>query len=229
MPAQLTRHETGSAENGRPGGRWLNASDLKSGDRLLLSDGGEAVVEGCDLREMESKTAESVHARTYNIAVDRYNTYFAGLHGIFVHNMRADRFRFPRQPNPNLRRIEGNHLQVEYSMEDREAWIYILKINPKDNYRHLFAALRQLEDEALARLTPVVSDEPLCIWFDLSPGSDVRLSVIPPKHLEVIRIWLIRQGYEPAILNRANSIFERFVLSQDFDVDPPTRGGERTA
>jgi hypothetical protein len=80
-------------------GRWVDADNLHAGDKLLVSDGTEAVI--TDITEIDtdsmrsSGTAEvsapaggpkSCDIPTYNLEVDRLHTYYAGSSGVLVHN-----------------------------------------------------------------------------------------------------------------------------------------------
>ena len=68
-------------------GRWVEARDLKTGDTLLLRDGGEVRVDeiSCAMRAL----------KVYNIQVSGPHTYSVGRYGVVVHNkpMRNGNYR----------------------------------------------------------------------------------------------------------------------------------------
>lgn len=71
-----------SEQNGLVVGQWLNAAELRSGDRLLSSDGQEV--------EVVEKTVQQESLLAYNITVDEFHTYFVNGDGgdasAWVHN-----------------------------------------------------------------------------------------------------------------------------------------------
>ena len=60
-------------------GRWVDATDLKIGDQLLLRDGSQGVI--------ENVRNEHVNTTVYNFAVADLRCYAVGQHQILVHNM----------------------------------------------------------------------------------------------------------------------------------------------
>ena len=60
-------------------GRWVDATDLKIGDQLLLQDGSQEVI--------ENVRHEHVNTTVYNFAVADLRCYAVGQHQILVHNM----------------------------------------------------------------------------------------------------------------------------------------------
>ncbi len=60
-------------------GRWVDATDLKIGDQLLLRDGSQGVI--------ENVRHEHVNTTVYNFAVADLRCYAVGQHQILVHNM----------------------------------------------------------------------------------------------------------------------------------------------
>ena len=59
-------------------GRWVDATDFRSGDKLLLRRGTEATV--------ETVRHEAANTVVYNFAVDELRCYAVGIHQILVHN-----------------------------------------------------------------------------------------------------------------------------------------------
>ena len=59
-------------------GRWVDATDLKIGDQLLLRDGSQGVI--------ENVRHEHVNTTVYNFAVADLRCYAVGQHQILVHN-----------------------------------------------------------------------------------------------------------------------------------------------
>jgi hypothetical protein len=73
-------------------GCWVEAEGLRIGDRLMLADGNDAVVEGITAENNMQKTMDfspgelGVKEPTYNIAVAGTHTYYVGENGVWVHN-----------------------------------------------------------------------------------------------------------------------------------------------
>jgi hypothetical protein len=81
------------------GGFWVEAEDLRAGDRLMLADGSEAMVEGVISEDNRAKPQEANSSKgikkvskynvlepTFNVEVDKNNTYYVSKNGIWVHN-----------------------------------------------------------------------------------------------------------------------------------------------
>ena len=62
--------------------RFVAASDLRLSDRFRLASGQEAVLTG--VREENAQSGATF--TTYNLEVAEFHTYFAGKHGVWVHN-----------------------------------------------------------------------------------------------------------------------------------------------
>jgi hypothetical protein len=67
-------------------GKWISAKDLKTGDKLLLSNGDNAIISSVEVEYYdESQT-------TYNFEVEDFHTYYVGTEGILVHNTCPETF-----------------------------------------------------------------------------------------------------------------------------------------
>ena len=60
--------------------KWVSACKLKSGDKVLLSDGKYGIIVSVRVEELESPET------TYNFEVADFHTYFVGENPVCVHN-----------------------------------------------------------------------------------------------------------------------------------------------
>ena len=60
--------------------KWVSACKLKSGDKVLLSDGKYGIIISVRVEELETLEA------TYNLEVADFHTYFVGENPVCVHN-----------------------------------------------------------------------------------------------------------------------------------------------
>ena len=60
--------------------KWVSACKLKSGDKVLLSDGKYGIIVSVRVEELESPEM------TYNFEVEDYHTYYVGEESVCVHN-----------------------------------------------------------------------------------------------------------------------------------------------
>ncbi len=60
--------------------KWVSAKNLKTGDKVLLSDGRYGVVDEVEIEKLESSEI------TYNFEVEDFHTYYVGA-GVLVHNL----------------------------------------------------------------------------------------------------------------------------------------------
>lgn len=60
---------------------WINACDLKSGDKLVLIDGNYITIEKVQHDLLDTPT------KVYNFQVENYHTYYVSILGILVHNL----------------------------------------------------------------------------------------------------------------------------------------------
>ncbi|MCZ8238882.1 MAG: polymorphic toxin-type HINT domain-containing protein [Leptospiraceae bacterium] len=65
---------------------WVEARDLKSGDRVLLSNGKEVAISGIRSYNVEA-------TKVYNFEVADNHTYFVGEDGVLVHNYELSYFK----------------------------------------------------------------------------------------------------------------------------------------
>jgi RHS repeat-associated protein len=72
---------------------WVQAGDLKVGDRLLLADGREATVQALRTFDRTEKV--------YNLTVHDLHTYFVGVASILVHNCGKISYEPGASPNQN--------------------------------------------------------------------------------------------------------------------------------
>ena len=61
--------------------KWVSACKLKSGDKVLLSDGKYGIIVSVKIEELESPET------TYNFEVADFHTYFVSESNVLVHNM----------------------------------------------------------------------------------------------------------------------------------------------
>ena len=61
-------------------GRWIEAKELKTSDKLLLSDGTCAIIENIKVEQLSEPET------TYNFEVEDFHTYFVGENPVCVHN-----------------------------------------------------------------------------------------------------------------------------------------------
>ena len=66
--------------------KWVSACKLKSGDKVLLSDGKYGIIVSVKIEELE--TPET----TYNFEVEDFHTYFVGENPVCVHNANCSGF-----------------------------------------------------------------------------------------------------------------------------------------
>ncbi len=60
--------------------QWVSAKDLKSGDKVLLSDGSYGIIDSVVIDDLQDEEV------TYNFEVEDYHTYFVGESHVCVHN-----------------------------------------------------------------------------------------------------------------------------------------------
>ena len=60
--------------------KWVSACKLKTGDKVLLSDGKYGIIVSVKVEELET------HEATYNFEVEDFHTYFVGENPVCVHN-----------------------------------------------------------------------------------------------------------------------------------------------
>ena len=61
-------------------GRWIEAKELKTSDKLLLSDGTCAIINSVAVETLENPET------TYNFEVEDFHTYFVSESNVLVHN-----------------------------------------------------------------------------------------------------------------------------------------------
>ena len=61
-------------------GRWIEAKELKTSDKLLLSDGTCAIIENIKVERLSEPET------TYNFEVEDFHTYFVSDSNVLVHN-----------------------------------------------------------------------------------------------------------------------------------------------
>ena len=61
--------------------KWVSACKLKSGDKVLLSDGKYGIIVSVKIEELESPET------TYNFEVADFHTYYVSDSNVLVHNM----------------------------------------------------------------------------------------------------------------------------------------------
>ena len=61
-------------------GRWIEAKELKTSDKLLLSDGTYAIINSVAVETLENPET------TYNFEVEDFHTYFVSESNVLVHN-----------------------------------------------------------------------------------------------------------------------------------------------
>ena len=62
-------------------GRWIEAKELKTSDKLLLSDGTCAIIENIKVEQLSEPET------TYNFEVEDFHTYYVSDSNVLVHNM----------------------------------------------------------------------------------------------------------------------------------------------
>ena len=60
--------------------KWVSACNLKSGDKVLLSDGEYGIIQSVKVEELSSPET------TYNLEVEDFHTYYVGENSVCVHN-----------------------------------------------------------------------------------------------------------------------------------------------
>jgi RHS repeat-associated protein len=63
-------------------GRWVDAYDLRLGDRLLLQNGGDSMISQMH-RDFDQVTV-------FNLSIAKYHTFAVGAEGVLVHNRKED-------------------------------------------------------------------------------------------------------------------------------------------
>lgn len=82
-------------------GRWVDATDLRAGDQLLLRDGADAVV--------EKITHVPADTLVYNFAVDELKCYAVGQRQVLVHNINGGLESVaPNTPSPTTLATEAS-------------------------------------------------------------------------------------------------------------------------
>ena len=61
--------------------KWVSACNLKSGDKVLLSDGEYGIIQSVKVEELSSPET------TYNLEVEDFHTYYVGERSVCVHNV----------------------------------------------------------------------------------------------------------------------------------------------
>ena len=61
--------------------KWVSACNLKSGDKVLLSDGEYGIIQSVKVEELSSPET------TYNLEVEDFHTYYVGEYSVCVHNV----------------------------------------------------------------------------------------------------------------------------------------------
>ena len=61
--------------------KWVSACKLKSGDKVLLSDGSYGIINSVAVETLESPKT------TYNFEVEDFHTYFVSESNVLVHNL----------------------------------------------------------------------------------------------------------------------------------------------
>ena len=89
------------------GVEFMEARNLKTSDKLLLSNGEYAIIEAIQVEQLE--TPET----TYNFEVTDFHTYYVGENSILVHNM-------CRRRNPDLDFKSGKTLEKHYNDHGRK-------------------------------------------------------------------------------------------------------------
>ena len=60
--------------------KWVSACNLKTGDKVLLSDGEYGIIQSIKVEEL------SFPETTYNLEVEDFHTYYVGEQSVCVHN-----------------------------------------------------------------------------------------------------------------------------------------------
>lgn len=92
--------------------RWVEARELRTGERLLHWDGSPKVIEAIDYHDVDV-------APTYNLQVDGLSNYFVGP-GVLVHNAGPANYGF------------GNNIIYEGTNPDFPGKIYVGRTNDRD-------------------------------------------------------------------------------------------------
>ena len=61
--------------------KWVSASKLKAGDKVLLSDGNYGIITNVKIEKL------SIPETTYNLEVEDFHTYYVGENPVCVHNV----------------------------------------------------------------------------------------------------------------------------------------------
>ena len=61
--------------------KWVSACNLKSGDKVLLSDGEYGIIQSVKVETLSSPET------TYNVEVEDFHTYYVGEYSVCVHNV----------------------------------------------------------------------------------------------------------------------------------------------
>lgn len=82
---------------------WVNAGELKAGDKVLLSSGAQKEITDVQIEKLKGII------KVYNFEVEDWHTYFVSDNNILVHNMCAERYRGNRWTSGDdaLEQLEG--------------------------------------------------------------------------------------------------------------------------
>ena len=66
--------------------KWVSASRLKNGDKVLLSNGNYGIIQAVKVEQLENPET------TYNFEVEDFHTYYVGENSVCVHNAKCGGF-----------------------------------------------------------------------------------------------------------------------------------------
>ena len=93
--------------------KWVSACNLKSGDKVLLSDGEYGIIQSVKVEELSSPET------TYNLEVEDFHTYYVGERSVCVHNVGCQ----TRDQKALTEIIKENGKNKPLSMNDAETLV----------------------------------------------------------------------------------------------------------
>lgn len=121
---------------------WVSAKDLKPGNKVLLSDGSEATVEG--VVEKHYDNAQT----TYNFEVADFHTYYVSKQNVLVHN-KGCKFNHKKDADYYVKYKENGRTYTAYHQaKGNYKGLFIAK----DNYGHGGSAFKLLKEVSGSKL-----------------------------------------------------------------------------
>jgi hypothetical protein len=140
LPARISAYQVG----GQQPGRWVWASDLRAGDKILRRDGEVSSLDSVEIDE----TDETI----YNFRVFELENYAVGTCGVLVHNTSA---AGPLAPKRKVALGLGDRLDDFAGANSAETWKQFAKADPMQWKSHFLDLMNNPTAEVLFNLDGV--------------------------------------------------------------------------